>query len=765
MNYTRSHLSESTLDFAAGHDDTAVARHVAQGPIAIPVAASTALFAVTVLVASALMFVVEPMFARMILPRLGGSPAVWNTCLVFFQAALLGGYVYAHLLSKCTTIRWQVITHLALVVVAATLLPVGLVRDWVPPVDSSPIPWLLLALTVGVGGPFLILSATSPLLQHWFSRTNHPAARDPYHLYAASNVGSIVALLGYPSVIEPFLSLTSQSSAWTVAYGALAALVLACAVFAVRFATSMTVTHVETASSTSEAISWQQRMRWVALSIVPSSLLLSVTTYLSMDVAAVPLLWTIPLTLYLLSFVLAFARRRLLSPRFTLRALPLTLALLVLLMVALPRLVAIFLFPLHLIAFFLCALTLHTALAEGRPGPRRLTEFYLWIGLGGVLGGLFNTLVAPLVFTSTAEYPIGLVLACLIQAWTNKDTDRRITRTDILFPGVLGLTFLMATFSFHANAIPSSVFVAVMLALPFALLSASRRPIRFGLTVAAVLIAAQIMPVMANRTIYADRTFFGLLRVQQGSSPERHAFWHGSTVHGEQDLRPDRRAEPLSYYFHSGPIGQLFTSLGDRLKGAHIGVVGVGAGILTAYASNTQHWTLFEIDPGVVTIARNPELFTYLEACGHRCQVVLGDARLSLARERHSPFQLLVLDAFSSDAIPVHLMTREALALYVSKLSPDGVLVFNISNRFFDLEPLFATLASERNLVSYVQYDAGSTSGDGHYPSRWLVMARHDDALGRLPSDSRWQRARLSMRTQPWTDDYSNILSLLTIFQ
>ena len=719
-------------------------------------------FALAVLLASTLMFVVEPMFARMILPRLGGSPAVWNTCLVFFQTSLLLGYLYAHLLAKSMTIRRQAIVHAALVVLAATLLPVGVVRDSLPPVDRSPIPWLLVALTHGVGAPMLMLSATSPLLQHWFAQTTHPSARDPYHLYAASNIGSIVALLSYPVAIEPFFPLTSQSSTWTVGYLTFAVLLIACGTVAHRFSREAAAVHV--APFAPESIDWSQRIRWMVLAIVPSSLLLSVTTYLAMDVAAVPLLWTVPLALYLLSFVLAFARRQVIPRVVARRALPLTITPLILLMVTVPRLVAPFLFPLHLVVFFLCALTLHTALADSRPGPRLLTEFYLWIGLGGVVGGLFNTLIAPLVFTDVAEYPIGLVVACVLQQRVTGGV-RPLTRNDVFFAALLGLIVLTATYALHLGVVQPPAFALLAVMFAFALFSASRRPFRFALAMAAMLLVSAFVPVSTGRVLFATRTFFGVLRVQQGESLERHALWHGSTVHGEQDLRADRRAEPLMYYHRFGPIGQVFTALHERLAGAHIGVVGLGTGALTAYATRDQRWTLFEIDPAVAAIARNPRLFTYLPSCGRPCHVVLGDARVSLSRTRDTPFRLLVLDAFSSDAIPIHLVTREAVALYLSRLSPDGVLAFHISNRYFDLEPVLASIASEQKLVAFVQYDKGSpnSAADGHSASQWLVMARQDESVGSVASDTRWRRATSRRGVGMWTDDYSNIVSVLKI--
>jgi hypothetical protein len=739
---------------SARHSGDRVAGHAATS--------ITVLFAATLLLGSALMFVVEPMFARMILPRLGGSPTVWNTCVVFFQSMLLAGYVYAHALSRLATLRKQIIVHAALVVLAALALPVGPLRDWLPPVDSSPIPWLLLTLIAGVGAPFLMLSATSPLLQHWFAQSNHPAARDPYHLYAASNIGSIVALLGYPLVIEPFLSLTHQSSGWTLVYWMFAALVIACVSATARFGTVTTLDSVDDAPADVERIGWRERSRWVMLAAVPSSLLLSVTTYLSTDVAAVPLLWTVPLTLYLLTFVCAFARRQVISPRLAQRALPLTLIPLVLVMATAPGGIVLLLFPLHLAVFFLCALTLHTRLANRRPAPHHLTEFYLWIGVGGVVGGLATTFIAPLVFTGVSEYPIGLVGACLLQALARQETTDRPTRRDFALPALVAGAVLAATTAVRMQLLHPGVFATIIVLLGFFSFSFSRRPLRFGLAVGALLLTS-VVPMNANGVIYANRTFFGILRVQDAGSADRHMLVHGNTVHGEQDLRPGRSQEPLTYYHRSGPIGQVIAALGARLDGAKVGVVGLGAGSLAAYARTDQQWTFFEIDPAVAAIARDRQLFTYLQPCGDRCRIVLGDARLSLARNGNGPYALLVLDAFSSDAIPVHLMTRQAFTLYLSRLRPDGVLAFHISNRHLDLGPVLASLAEGQNLVALEQYDQGSRTpdDDGHFASRWMVMARGAEALAPLTSDSRWHRVKAGVKMRVWTDDYSNVLTVL----
>lgn len=727
-------------------------------------AATTTLFAATLLLGSGLIFTVEPMFAKMVLPRVGGSPAVWNTCVVFFQAAMLAGYAYAHLTTRWLPLRRQIALHGALVLLALAALPVAVPPDWAPPSDSTPIPWLLLTLTVGLGAPFLVLSATAPLLQKWFADTDHPSARDPYHLYAASNIGSLVALFAYPLVIEPYWTLGGQSSAWTVGYALYGALGLACAVVAVRrhagTPSNRATTDVERHEAA--AVTWTERGRWLALSLVPSSLLLGVTTYLSTDIAAVPLLWTLPLALYLLTFVMAFARKAIVSSRLVARAMPLLVAGLVVPMVA-GASFSLLLIPAHLLAFFACALRLHMALASRRPGTQHLTEFYLWIAVGGVLGGLLNTLLAPAIFDSVFEYPAALAAACLLPAITQDAAERRLTRNDLLLPAAIGAGVIAVTLAARAQLVEARAFLALLGVVALVSFSFSRRPIRFGLAIAMALVVAQLFPATRDRVLIADRTFFGVLRVRADDTANRHMLMHGSTKHGQQDRDPARRGEPLSYYHRSGPIGQVMTGLASRLTNAEVGVVGLGAGSLAAYASPGQRWTFYEIDPAVARIARDPAMFTYLDACGDRCRIVLGDARLSLARTRQPVYQLLILDAFSSDAIPVHLMTREALDLYLERLAPDGIIAFHISNRHLRLEPVLAALAAQRGLAAVVQRDAttAATAADGHDSSEWLLLARNAAAFGPLAADTRWKQPRAEAGTRIWTDDFSDILGVL----
>ena len=725
--------------------------------------ASSVLFAVTSFLSSALIFLVEPMFGKMVLPLLGGTPAVWNTCLVFFQAALLAGYGYAHLTTRALTLRQQTIAHGALLVLASIALPVAVPADWTPPVESTPVLWLLLALTVGLGAPFLMVSASAPLLQKWFAGTDHPAAKDPYFLYSASNIGSILALLAYPLVIEPAWPLSHQSSMWTVGYILFTLLTLACAAMSLRRAASITATDADPHDERATPTTWAQRGDWLVRSLVPSSLLLGVTTYLSADIASVPLLWTVPLTLYLLSFVLAFAPAPLVPHAFVARATALFASALMLFMACDVGGPIALIIPLHLITFFLCALHLHTTLAESRPHTRHLTEFYLWIAVGGVLGGIVNTFAAPLLFTGIVEYPAALAAACLLLRWGPDRGDSRISRADLMLPVAVAVVTAAITYVVSRHVAQLTVAIGSLAPLAVWCFSFSRRPLRFALALGMMLMAMKASAPSAGGLLQADRTFFGVLRVRARMPGPRHVLMHGNTIHGEQNLDAARRSEPLTYYHRSGPIGQLLATVSARLQNARVGVVGLGAGSLAAYARPGQRWTFYEIDPAVVRIARDPALFTYLRDCGTACDVVLGDARLSLSRAHDATYGLIVLDAFSSDAIPVHLMTREALDLYLRRLEEGGVLAFHISNRHLHLRPVLSALAAERGLSAIVRRDNRHVDDADHdqLPSEWFLMARSAAAFGDLVADPRWDRPAASSQTRIWTDDYSDILAVL----
>ena len=727
-----------------------------------PSAAVSALwwvFAATLFMSAALLFLLEPMFAKMVLPYLGGTPAVWNTCVMFFQATMLAGYVYAHILSKSLPLRGQVTLHVLLLAAVALTLPVVIPPDWTPPVDRTPLPALLRLLLVTAGPPFFVVSATAPLVQHWFSQTDHHTAGDPYVLYSASNLGSVTALLAYPLVVEPSWRTSVQGMIWEAGYAMFVLAMLACGLAAVGLRRSRSSSAAATAFTREvEAAhpNWRRTLRWLFLSLVPSSLMLAVTTFLSTDIAAVPLLWVVPLTLYLLSFVNAFSRRPLISMAAANNVVRVTMLPLALTLIAGVTRPTALLMGLHILTFFACALVLHGQLARERPDARYLTTFYLWVSIGGVLGGAFNTLIAPVVFTGITEYPLMLVAACALGLAFKKP--RQAGYRDVVIPVLLGGLVALLLIGGAKGALGPYTLALGLGLFGVLYVACAEQPVRLATAIALMFIAGSIWGPSQGHRLFAERTFFGVLRVSADDTGQYHRLMHGTTLHGEEALDPARSSEPRTYYHRTGPIGQVIEALSPRLSGASVGVVGLGVGSLAAYSQPGQTWTFYEIDPAVERIARSPQFFRYMSDCGLRCTVILGDARLSLAKTS-TQYDLLVVDAFSSDAIPVHLLTREALQLYLRSLKPTGTLAFHITNRNLNLKPVLGALARDSALTALVRLDQDTNGVDGRNRSEWLVMARAPSIPGALVADRRWQPPPSSGAV--WTDDYSNILTVL----
>lgn len=781
------------------------------------------IFAAALFVSAFLLFWVQPLAGKMLLPLLGGTPAVWNTCMLFFQALLLAGYAYALALTRWLSARAQGAVHLALLALAALALPVALnaAAAGGVPEGASPEWWLLKTLLMTVGPPFFVLSASAPLLQGWFSRTRAESASDPYYLYAASNAGSLFALLGFPVLLEPALTLGQQSRSWAFAYGALFLLFAVCVVLTLRHARKPfgTVAEKESPSAPAEALSVRRRLRWVLLAFVPSSLVLGVTTHVTTDLVAVPLLWVIPLAFYLLSFVIVFARGFTLPRGFAARVVPGTAVLVAIIYLSGATQPAWLFIIFHLAFLFAAALVCHGQLAADRPAASHLAEFYLCLALGGVLGGLFNAVVAPLVFNTVAEYPLVILLASylrpayrytggtllgfrlgarkkdesaavgtsvfaagdegaggdagagsLVEKVEDEEEERRWNWLDLLLPLSLGLAagvLMLVTRRYEMTGVERA---AITLGVPLFMLNHFfvPRPIRFTLGLTAIVLAALLFAESGNRTLHASRNFYGTHRVEADANDTVHWLNHGSTLHGKQYRDAAKVCEPVSYYHREGPLGSVFRHVSAK-RGANgvstplsVAVVGLGAGTTAAYARAGEAWTFYEIDPMVVDIARDPRLFTYLSACaGAQPKIILGDARLRLREAADGAYDLIVLDAFSSDAVPAHLMTREALALYVSKLAPGGVIAFHVSNRSLKLERVAGGIAQEAGLASRIFDDGRQGSDVGLDISTWVAVARTTEDLGPLASDPNWPEFDPAVyKLEVWRDDFSDILSV-----
>jgi hypothetical protein len=760
------------------------------------------LFAATLFVSAVLLFLVQPMIAKMILPLLGGMPAVWITCLLFYQTVLLAGYFYAHAVSRRLPPRRQVLLHIAVVVFPALTLPL-LLLPWqllqgdasagpgawlgLPPTEASPVPWLLGLLGLSVGLPFFALSTTAPLLQRWFAQTGHPSARDPYFLYGASNLGSMLALLGYPLLVEPSLGLTRQGTAWMIGYGVLVLLVAGCALVVGRqikdeggrmkdekekapaeIHPSSFIPHPSSATP-------GQRFRWMALAFVPSGLLYGVTTFLSTDLPAVPLLWIIPLALYLLTFILVFSRWKLVPHRLVVWLVP------VLILVQLGQVLGELIDPnwavmlIHLLLFFSIALFCHGELARSRPPVEHLTEFYLWLSIGGVLGGVFNVLVAPLlfslvseypVFALVSEYPLEIALACLFVPQLARERKPGGELLNVGLPlgaGVVAAALLVLLFvGREVTWLRCFLLLSPAIAVYLVVAYFSDRPLLFGLSVELILLVAVTGVNPLGQVIYRERSFYGILLVTRDAKGQYLQLFHGGTCHGKERLtrEPEERDVPRTHYYPTGPIGQVFAAFTGTQAKPYVGVVGLGAGSLASYGQHGQEMTFFEIDPHVVWVARDSGYFTYLRDSRATIRCELGDGRRSLAREPDGKYGLLVLDAFTSDAVPIHLLTREAVRdVYLRKLTDDGLLAFHISNRYLDLRPVLADLAEELHLVCRVEVDPGDESVSKE-ASTWVIMARKPEHLGLLARDPRWQDLPGQPGGPVWRDDYSDPLRL-----
>ncbi len=716
------------------------------------------LFLLTIVLGSFLLFLTQSMIARMALPRIGGAPAVWNSAMLVYQLLLLGGYAYAHWLARFRP-RKQIGLHLALFGLAALWLPIGL-GGAVPPVGGEPafwVPWFLLS---SIGPLFFIVSAQAPLMQRWYALET--SRGDPYPLYAASNLGSFAGLISYPLIVEPLMTLHQQSLLWTALYGWLVLLVLACAF-------TMPSGAAEVVEAGPEAPPTARRMlHWVLLAAIPSGLMLSTTTHLTTDIVAMPLLWALPLGLYLLSFVIAFATRRRFADLVTTVA-PLIILVAGGLAFSSGTQNPFFSATLGLLLLFVVAVGLHTELFRRRPPVGQLTRFYLLMSFGGMLGGLFCAIVAPLLFDWTYEHPLLVLAAALLVpqyaliGWPQ--------RWAFLLAVALPVLAILISFQIERPVMDSLPWVSMAGTIIVSLLALTclGRPWPFVVSLAALMLCYGGWQHLA-RSAAGDRTrsYFGVYEVSERADGSARVLTHGTTLHGIQNLQPGLETLPTSYYARRSGVG-LALANAEALygAGAQVGIVGLGSGTLSCYARPGQAWTFFEIDPKMVDIARTR--FTFLSQCVPDARIVLGDARLSLAREPANSYDLLAIDAFSSDAVPMHLLTAEALGVYGRAVQPDGIILFHISNRYLDLKPVIAAIAERGGwsaaLLQYVPTEEEEAANATL--SVWIALSRNPDSLDRLVALSgedsiNWTLLERQPGFEGWTDDYGSILPILS---
>jgi spermidine synthase len=685
-----------------------------------------ALFTVTTFVAAALLFVLQPMVGKMILPRLGGGPSVWNTCMVFFQAALLVGYSYAHLVPGRVGIRRHTLVHPLLLLLAVPTFHLAIPAGEGALGQASPIPWLIWTLAIMAGPAFLLISTTSPLLQRWFASTGHPQAQNPYFLYAASNAGSFVGLLAYPLIIEPSMGLRSQSEAFSWGFAALGVLLTACAwVTRARISTAglsgKTVRGAPGSASASAAdkcddppITWARRGMWVLLSAIPSSLMLGVTHFLSTDVAAIPLMWVVPLGIYLLSFVLVFSSRPIVTIENASKLMPLVVGAIAAVTIMGTTRPIFVLFALHLLTLFIGCMLCHGRLAALRPPASRLTEFYLLMSLGGVLGGSFNGLVAPMLFSDLFEYPIALVLALAMRVPMDQQGSSRWMRWAglaivPLMIGYQGLISYLMLESVVQWSKPTAMILMAIVPVAVCLWVGWTRVIGPALAIGVVMAWPMMLTLVQAELVHQERSFFGVSRISLERERETHTLHHGTTVHGRQLRSPEKRGIPTTYYHRQGPLGAIMGVVQRRPEPVLVAFIGLGTGTTAAYGRPGDRFTYYEIDPAMVAIAENEAYFSFLadaRARGVEIDINIGDGRLRLAEAAVGTYDAIIVDAFSSDAIPAHLLTVEALADARLKLKPGGLLAYHLSNRHLDLTAVVARIGPPLGLQVYLATDA-----------------------------------------------------------
>jgi hypothetical protein len=725
-----------------------------------------------IFVSALLLFSVQPLFTKMVLPRLGGSPAVWSVAMVFFQSLLLGGYAYAHYLMQIRNRMIPVAVHLVLLLIALITLPLSIAGGWGEPPTSGYAFWLLGLFAVSIGLPFFALAANNPLLQAWFVRTGHPNGPDPYFLYASSNIGSFLALLSYPVLLEPMFTLRTQNLIWTGGYGLLIVLIAACGVLLLRSPVSAVVDTLAE-DTDAPAPAWMLRARWIFLAAVPSGLLIAVTAHISTDVAAAPLLWVLPLSLYLLTWVLVFQSRPLLPHKWMLLLQPLAIAGVIVLLAIGGEQNLLLTLGGHLVCFFVIAMACHGELARTRPAAKYLTGFYVALSFGGMVGGLFAGLIAPFAFSWIAEYPILLALAALCRPPGGDERFARWSRWYWPFLAVLAVVLIAPAYSdgklvakimgwLDDNRVWVIGAVGGLSALLALGLNANRWKIFATVAVALILIRAYPSDDGRVETV---RSFFGVHKIVVTPHGQYHVLMHGTTIHGAQKFQNDDgtpitgRPEPITYYHKDGGIGQAITAIRER-KGAplRVAVIGLGSGTLTCASEPGETWKFFEIDQSMVDTARDPKYFTYIRDCEPDLKPVMGDARLTFAREHDGIYDLIIIDAYSSDAIPVHLATEEAMKIYKDRLAPQGAVLMHVSNRHLDLTSVAVGIAAANNLQSWVYSEDSGRDSEYIFATSVVVSAREEADVGKLASSDVWAETEADEKQRVWTDDYSNVL-------
>ncbi len=730
-------------------------------------------FISTSLLSALLLFLVQPLMARFMLPLLGGSPSVWAVTMCFFQAALLLGYTYAHALNRFVPLQTGIIIHGVLMLIAVTVLPVAVSTETVVPFANLPQSLALLCvLATTIGLPFAVMSANAPLIQSWFSVSGHKDAGEPYFLYGASNLGSIAALLVYPTLIEPVVGLHDQSALWARGFMWLTAALLVCGALVVgrgHFKVSQAV-------EKTTVIPLSRWIYWLAMAFLPSALLVAWTNHVTTDIAAAPFLWLPPLVLYLVSFIAVFRQKAWFSNKVLRLTQLLTLAPTIVLLEGTRHFMLVPVLLIGAVSFFATACLCHRQMYETRPAARQLTAFYLIMSLGGVLGGLFVSLLAPVLFNDVSEYPLLLILALFLSTDVMHDekTINNLKKPLYFVVVAIGLALLFhlaGNFAERPYWVGKNAAVIGLFAAAAFLFMRAERKLLMSIFIFLLVVRVGVPgdPVVAQA-----RNFFGVLSVKQ--SGEFSNMFHGTTLHGAEyisdlSLPEGQRPRPLTYYAKDGGMARAIATaklyFKNQTVSKNFGVVGLGAGSLVCYSEPGENWKTFEINTDVVAAARNPKLFNFLDRCGKNVPVIVGDARLTLQAEAAGSYDVLVIDAFSSDSIPVHLITTEAMQLYMKLLRPDGLLVFHVSNRYMDLSSIVAANTAVLQIGDgkifarrVIHIPAKSSIADE--PSEVVVLSRSEAMIKAAESNPEMTAlAGAAPGIRAWTDDYSNVLGAI----
>lgn len=753
------------------------------------------LYTATIFLSAFLIFLVQPIIGKLLLPLAGGSPSVWNACMLFFQALMLAGYSYTHFSQSRLGVKKQTNLQIGLMLATLLLLPIRFTASTAIPED--PTFWLLINLFKSAGIPFFILATLSPMLQLWFAHTGHSRAANPFFLYAASNTGSFIALLAYPFLIEPFVDLADQTTLWAAGYAVLTVLIILCR----KSVREEIVEQNPDLQTTPETIDKATISKWVTAAFIPSSLLMGSTLFITTDLAPVPLLWILPLMVFLITFVMAFSPKNL--PFWLIEKLAVAAVFAFTVIFGLDFKHRLWLtMPLHLVVLFAICLYCHSYLARSKPSVRNLTAFYTWISVGGMLGGVFNTLVAPHIFLAYTEYPLMIVAAAAFIYHNRKKEDLAearparmvalatglVTATSIIairstnfalilrklasrhyFEVETGLAFNMLEWIKNNNDLLSTVLVMLIALTPMIFISRIRR---FNLAAAAMgmLLCFYAYEIgAAAEMIYITRNFFGIKSVTIIPKTSVRTLYHGSTNHGAQDFAPQRRQIPLTYFHREGPAGDIFALPVAQHEAFKVGIIGLGVGSLVTYARPGNEFTFYEIDPDIIDMVsgENP-IFSFVYEQASQTRIISGDGRLKLQEAPVNYYDMIVLDAFSSDAIPMHLITNEALQIYLTRLQPEGVLALHISNRYLDLLPVLKNMAEKNSLKALFTHDHTFNAAE---PANYLrerctyvVMARSDASIATLKAvkNKTWQELPADLPEVPlWTDSFSSIIPIL----